>query len=185
MILLVIPLIFLVIALIFFSFPELSPVPYFPSNQNDKDLILKGLNIRNDQAIIDFGAGDGWVLFEAARVAQGKKFNTKFVLVEINPFLILVLHFKRLLHPNKNNITILRRDIFKVDMKTDSAFSGFKNIKNMTIYMYVSPRFLPVLTKKILEYNKVAAIVTYFYALPDRKPNQIYSGKHNVYLYNS
>ena len=51
--------------------------------------------------MIDLGAGDGIVIFKAASQAFQKRLNTKFIAVEINPVLILILYLRRLFHPNK------------------------------------------------------------------------------------
>ena len=100
--------IFIVIFL--FSSPKLSPIPYFPSQPVDLPLIVKALGLKNNQTVIDLGAGDGIVIFEAAKSSYLKKFNTKFIAVEINPVLILVLHLQRFFHPNKKNIQIIKEE---------------------------------------------------------------------------
>lgn len=165
--------------LILFSFRELSPVPYFPSNKADKKIILKALDLKNDQVVIDLGAGDGWILFEAAHVAQKKNLNTKFIQVEINPVLIGVLHIKRLLHPNRENIYIRHFDFLKEDLKKLLTFDS----QFLTFYLYVSPQFIPTLTKKIQSFNKKATVVSYFYPVVGKKPSAVWEGKHTVYKY--
>lgn len=64
------------IIIIIFVFPQLSPIPYFPSNAKDLPLILDNLRIQDNHVVIDMGAGDGMVVFEAARHAYEKKLNT-------------------------------------------------------------------------------------------------------------
>jgi len=72
-------IIFLILGIIFlFSSPQLSLIPYFPSNKKDLPLIIKALNLKNNQVVFDLGAGDGIVIFEAAKLAFEKKLNTKF-----------------------------------------------------------------------------------------------------------
>ena len=88
--------IFVIVIIFLFSSKALSPIPYFPSNKHDLPLIIKALNLKNNQTVIDLGAGDGIVIFEAAKIAYKRKLNTRFVAVEINPVLILVLHLRRL-----------------------------------------------------------------------------------------
>jgi tRNA G46 methylase TrmB len=106
--------ILLFVFLIIFAFPQFSPIPYYPSNYQDKNRLLKSLNLKNNQLVIDLGAGDGWVIFAAASTAYQQKLNTQFIAAEINPFLILLLYVKRFLHPNKKNITIKFFNILKM-----------------------------------------------------------------------
>jgi len=138
----------LFVIIIIFSFPQFSPIPYFPSNGRDIPLILKALNIRSDQTIIDLGAGDGIVIFRAAERAFQNKCNTKFIAVEINPILLLILHIRRLLHPNRKNIKIINTDMFsinysllitnhyplrpKVWAKGPSPFGGYRPLGEIT-----------------------------------------------------
>ena len=111
-------IIFLILGIIFlFSSPKLSPIPYFPSNKKDLPLIIKALNLKNNEVVFDLGAGDGIVIFEAAKLAFEKRLNTKFFAIEINPILILIMWLRWLFHPNKKNIKIVCDDIFKIDFK--------------------------------------------------------------------
>ena len=54
----------------------------------DRENILKALSLEKDQTVIDLGAGDGVVVFEAAYESWRRKLNTKFITLEINPVLI-------------------------------------------------------------------------------------------------
>jgi len=109
-------IILLVVIIFIFSSPQLSPIPYFPSQKIDLPKIIKALNLKNNQTVFDLGAGDGVVIFEAAQSSFNNKLNTKFVAVEINPILILVLFFRRLFHHNRKNIKIIFDDIFKMNL---------------------------------------------------------------------
>lgn len=61
-----------IFVILLFSSPRLSPIPYFPSNNKDMDLIVKALGLKNNQTVIDLGAGDGVVILEAAKKASKK-----------------------------------------------------------------------------------------------------------------
>lgn len=171
--------IFIVITVIF-SFPQFSPIPYYPSNIKDMGLILKALNIKNDQIIIDFGAGDGIVIFKAAIKAYKQKLNTQFIAIEINPILILILYIKRLFNPNKNNIQIMFKDIFKknFDLKLKTKY--------LTFYLYISPWFLEKALKKIKNIKKKNKnIVSYYYPIKSLKRIQKKTkGKNYIFSYN-
>lgn len=166
-------IIFGVIAI--FAFPQFSPIPYFPSNSKDLSIILKALNIHSNQVIFDLGAGDGIIIFEAAHKSHAEKLNTKFVAVEMNPVLVTILHIRRLLHPNKKNINIILGDMFKVNY---SEFMS-KN-STATVYIYVSPRFIPKIISNVQKHFKVFDFVSYYYPIEkNMKPSA--EGVHSVY----
>lgn len=173
-------ILFLIFGVIFlFSSKTLSPIPYFPSNKKDLPLIIKALNLKNNQLIFDLGAGDGIVIFEAAKVAFEKKLNTQFLAVEINPILIFIMHIKRLFHPNKKNIKIIHDDIFKMNFNSLTR----KSFSSLTFYLYVSPWYIEKIIKNLKIKIKKFSVVSYFYPLPKTKPKKIYSGIHKIYFY--
>jgi len=164
------------IIIFIFSSKTLSPIPYFPSQKSDIPLIVKSFNLKNDQIVFDLGAGDGVVIFQAAERSFQKGLNTKFVAVEINPILILIMYFRRLFHKNKSNIKILKADIFKFKIPLS------KN--SQTIYLYISPWFI----EKVLEINKRLikdnTIVSYMYPIKSLKKYEIeIKGKKSIFIY--
>lgn len=167
---------FIVIAI--FSFPQFSPIPYFPSNKKDLPLIIRALALKNNQTVFDLGAGDGLVIFEAAKEALRKKLNTRFVAVEINPVLICILYLRRLFHPNKKNIRVMYGDMFSMD---------FKNMLHVTSYMfylYISPWHLEKTLSNIKRQFKHFSVVSYMYEIPLLKPSKKIKGKkHDVFVY--
>ncbi len=206
--LLILLLIIILTVITIFSFKRFSPVPYFPSNSKDLGLIIKSLSLKNKQTVIDLGAGDGIIIFEAARVAHQKKINTKFVAVDINPILILILHIRRFFHPNKKNIKIVYGDMFKLDSSVlleersddrilKDPIAHFKNhrslqddndtmkqFNNITIYLYISPWFLDKISKKILKEFSKARIVSYMYPIKSLKRFETkMRGKNSIYIY--
>jgi len=134
-------IIFITVIIFIFSSKKFSPIPYFPSQPADMLLIIKALSLKNNQTIFDLGAGDGTVIFKAAEEAFQQDLNTKFVAVEINPVLILILYLRRLFHPNKKNIKIVREDIFKINFKSFLYRQG-NALSLPTIYLYISPWYL-------------------------------------------
>lgn len=169
-------LFFSVVIIFLFSSKKFSPIPYFPSQSIDIPLIIKALKLNKDQTIIDLGAGDGIVIFSAAQQSYKQKLNTKFVAVEINPILILILHLRRLFHPNKKNIEIIRDDIFKMNFN--------KQLKTATIYLYISPWFLEKTVKNCKIKIKKFSLVSYMYPIKSlkRKENFI-QGKNKIFIY--
>lgn len=170
---------FILYVIIIFAFPRFSPIPYFPSNKKDLHIILQALNVCDNQTIIDLGAGDGIIIFEAARQAFLEKFTTQFYAVEINPILLLVLHIRRLLHRNRANIHIIKRDMFT--MTYDDILKG----ENTTFYLYISPWFIEKTVANITKQVSQFDLVSYFYrvsCLP-RHTETRKEGIHSLYTY--
>ena len=187
-------IIFLILGIIFlFSSPQLSPIPYFPSNKKDLPLIIKALNLKNNQVVFDLGAGDGIVIFEAAKLAFEKNLNTQFFAVEINPILILIMWFKWFFHPNKKNIKIIRADIFNMNFKNLLNKPVTRNPQLATFYLYISPWYLEKVIKNFLPEEALAesgklkiknfSLVSYFYPVPKMSAKKIFQGKNKVFTY--
>jgi 16S rRNA A1518/A1519 N6-dimethyltransferase RsmA/KsgA/DIM1 with predicted DNA glycosylase/AP lyase activity len=182
-------IIFLILGIIsLFSSPQLSPIPYFPSNKKDLPLIIKALNLKNNQVVFDLGAGDGIVIFEAAKLALEKKLNTRFVALEINPVLILIMWVRWLFHSNKKNIKIIRADIFTYNFchaELGLASQIMKQVQddNVIIYLYISPWHLEKVIKNLKSQIKNFSLVSYFYPIPKIKAKKIFQGKNKVFTY--
>ena len=201
----------LILIILTFTSRRLSPIPYFPSNRQDLPLIVMAFKLKKNQVIFDLGAGDGIVIFAAAKEALQKKLNTKFIAVEINPILIFILHLRRLFHSNKRNIKIIRADIFKMNLR-NASFWGAKRLQNrsqqrfrasrndasklkprqtwltqfnnVTIYLYISPWFL----EKVIENCKLKienfSVVSYMYPIISLKQKEkIIRGKNSIFIY--
>jgi hypothetical protein len=192
-------LVILFIVIFIFSSPKFSPIPYFPSQSVDLPLIIKALNLKSNQTVIDLGAGDGIVIFTAAERAFQQKLNTKFIAVEINPILILILHLRRLFHKNKRNIKIIRDNIFKMNFNSLTRLSSKalakedKPVNSLTFYLYISPWFL----EKVIENCKLALseveglkienfkVVSYMYPIKSlKKSEKIIQGRNKIFVYN-
>lgn len=177
-----IPLLLVVVAVIFFGIivifasPRLSPIPYFPSNAKDLSLILKGLDVQDNQIVFDLGAGDGIIIFAAAADALQKKRNTKFVAVEVNPVLALIMHIRRWGHPNRENIRIVWGDMFKLNVPKYISAN-----ESVTIYIYVSPRFIPPIKETVSKAIAHYKFVSYFYPI-ETGQKATHSGIHDVFI---
>lgn len=184
MIFLILVLLSVFAIVIVFSFPKLSPIPYFPTNKKDIPLIVKTLGLRNDQTVIDLGAGDGIVIFAAAQEALKKKLNTKFMAIELNLILVLIMHLRRIFHPNRKNIRIVHDNIFSMNYSKLSTL----NFKHLTFYMYISPwhmeKVISNLIRQLADQN--FQVVSYYYPLPKTtkgKAAKILAGKNPVFVY--
>lgn len=142
-------------------------------------MIVDSLNLSNTQTVIDLGAGDGIVVFEAAYAALAKKYNTDFVAVEINPILIAVLHIRRLFHPNRSNIRIIRGDIFRMDYDK-IVMPG----KLPTFYLYISPWHMEKTIQNINRQIARYSVVSYMYPVKSLKSGgKPRKGVHSVFFY--
>lgn len=178
----------LTVFVLFFVSRRASPIPYFPSNHKDIPLILKLLALRNGQILYDLGAGDGVVVFRAAAASPAssplprqKAGPTKFTAVEINPILIAIMKLRRLLHPNKSNIKIIKGDIFMLPIPRPLKYTPI-------FFMYISPWYMEKTILNLLKQFKSIDLVTYFYAVPKSNRYKIKlvthaKNIHDVYRY--
>lgn len=177
----------LFVIIILFSFPQFSPIPYFPSNQKDMHLILKALDVRNNQTIIDLGAGDGIVIFEAARLALEKGLNTQFIALEINPILIFILHIRRLLNSNRSNIKIVMGDMFTYQLFPLITIRPFDNTRGkqplITFYLYISPWLIDKVLRNVSPQFPHAKYVSYFYPIKQLHEKKKIKGIHQIFSY--
>ncbi|VVA43563.1 conserved hypothetical protein [Candidatus Roizmanbacteria bacterium] len=193
-------LIIVIVIIFIFSSKKLSPIPYFPSQPVDLSLIVKALNLKNNQTIIDLGAGDGIVIFKAAKEAFQQGINTKFIAVEINPVLILILYLRRLFHPNKENIMIVYGDMFKFSLSSpppigvegrlrrgsrqnnglDSPLQG----NDIVVYLYISPWYLEKTILNIKNQISKFKTVSYMYPVKSLKNKEsAIQGKNKIFIY--
>jgi len=168
--------------IVLFSFPRFSPIPYFPSNKKDLKHIVNGLKLQNNQTVIDLGAGDGIVIFEAAKESLKKKLSTKFVAVEINPVLLCILFMRRLFNPNRNNIQITYGDMFTMNFNSLTH----EPVNSLTFYLYISPWHIEKTVSNIKRQYKRFSIVSYMYPVKSllKKEKKTEGNKHTVYMYN-
>lgn len=171
----------LIIIAFIFSSPRLSPVPYFPSNIKDIDLILKSLSLKNGQTVVDLGAGDGLVIFEAAKLAQEKGLDTEFVGVEINPVLVGIMNIRKLFHLNRKNIRIVHGDMFEMD------FGDALDLKRQTLfYLYISPWHMEKTIQNVKRQIKRFQVVSYMYEVKAlRKSLKQFKGLNRIFIYKS
>ncbi|MDP4011469.1 MAG: class I SAM-dependent methyltransferase [Candidatus Roizmanbacteria bacterium] len=178
MIYIIISLILLIIFYFFSS--KVSPIPYFPTNKSDLDMIVKALNMKKEGVVIDLGAGDGTVIFAAAQKAHELGLNTRFYAIDINPILITYMWIQRLFHVNSSHITLILGDMFKIDY-----ISLLQPFSSSVFYIYISPWFTAATAQMIHDQKLKSRIVSYFYPVQDKKEDQKIKGVHDVYIYKS
>jgi 16S rRNA A1518/A1519 N6-dimethyltransferase RsmA/KsgA/DIM1 with predicted DNA glycosylase/AP lyase activity len=184
MLLIVILIILFFVVLILFSFPQLSPIPYFPSNPKDIKLIVEALDLKNDQVVVDLGAGDGIVIFKAAKEAFNRNVNTLFVAVETNPVLLGILYVRWFFHKNKKNIKIVWKDMFKANYKKIIAsMNKSHSTLSPTFYLYISPWLIPQAIEQVKRTVQSFRTVSYLYEVPSMRPKTVLEGVHKVFVY--
>ena len=170
-----------------FTSRRFSPIPYFPTNRKDISLIVKSLLNKKSRVpsfkfqVIDLGAGTGTVIFPTALEAYNKKLPIKFVAIEIHPLLIFILHLKRLFHPNKNNIKIIRADIFNMDF--NNLLSSTLHPPPSIFYLYVGREALRRLKEQLSKLPAGTRIISYMYPIEGKKADVELSGVHKIYSY--
>lgn len=179
MIYLVILFLICLIIICLFSYSGFSPIPYFPTNHKDLDLIIKTFKLKNNQIIYDLGAGSGTVILEAAKYAKQKNLNTQFIAIEINPILVLILNLKKLLHVNRENIKIIWADLFKYKFEMPNP-----QFNNVTIYLYASPWLLEKIIKHVQTQFQRFSAVSYMYPIKSlKKKEKVVSGENKIFVY--
>ena len=143
------------------------------------DVLLKE---SSQKTIIDLGAGTGTVIFALADQLYKKHGQTTLVAVEIHPLLYFFMQLKRLLHPYKKHIHLLRDDMFS----TSFWQLTIKKYRNITVYLYIGTKHMNKLKTHLAALPVSARIVSYMYAfdnwqkhLSEKKQGKI----HNLYIY--
>lgn len=171
--LLVLLVLFILGAFVWFVSPKLSPIPYFPTLNTDLKLIDKGLSLKPGDCLFDLGAGDGKMLLRYARP------GIKVVGVEVNPYLVLVMKLRRLFYRHKDEIEIIAQDLFQTDISHATK-----------IYLFVGP-FLMERIVKYIQAKKgpgLKRVVSYRYdpfLWTKSKPQSVtcLQGEHPVYIW--
>lgn len=170
-------LLIIVLNLYFFLSRSFSPIPYFPTNKNDLDLIIETCELKKEDVVYDLGAGTGTFVFRAVQT----KPDVQFKALEIHPTLVLIMWVKRLFLPNKAQIQILWQDLFKT------------NIGDATkIYLYVGPYVMQRIMQKIFndKPKNLKRIVSYMYNFQLGKVNckniryqtKVIQGERKIYV---
>lgn len=175
-ILILLGIVLVIIAILFLS-KTLSPVPFYPTNRQDLSAITKNL-VKGPTLVVDLGAGNGRVIFAAARQAYKIHHKAQFIALDINPALVAWMRLRRLFHPNRKHIRIMRADMFQLDMKRITH-----DTKPVTVYLYVDKKSLARLRLKLESLPKGSRILSYMYEIPGAKPSSTHKGINNLYEY--
>ncbi len=167
--LLITGLVLLLVAVIWFASPKLSPIPYFPTPDSDLNRIKQALGLKAGSVLYDLGAGNGKIVFQMANR------QIKTVAVENNPFLVLIIQLRRLFHPFKPQIKILWQDLLKTDLTQATH-----------VYLFVGP-FLIDKIVQIIEakpHPRLQRIVCYRYGPKDKRFKKFSSRQWPIFYRN-
>lgn len=149
-------IIFLFAIVVFFG------APYLPTLNKQADTFYEILNLKPNQTIIDLGCGGGKLLRLAA------KNNLNAIGYELNPILFLIAW-----------LTTRRRSV-----KIKVIFGNYWNIdlpKADAIFVFLLPRYMNKLDKKIEEYSfKPVILASFAFTIPGKK---IIKEKDNIFIY--
>ncbi len=168
----------ILVIIIIFAFPTFSPVPYYPSHRQDLSLIISTFNLHNNQTIVDLGAGDGRVIFSAATQALRQQTNTRFIAVEINPILAIILLIRRQLHPNKKNITVLATDFLKLTPRQLET-----RHQALLFYTYATPWLIDKIVDMVKQFPGKKTLISYFYPTNNLTAQIKKKGVNRLYVY--
>lgn len=176
----------IILGIIFYFFSSnVSPIPYFPTNNKDLKKIIDGMDLQNNQVIFDLGAGCGTVIFAAADTAHAKGLNTHFVAVDINVILTAAMWIRKQFHAHKKYIHIVHRDMFLIPYGKLIRQWVRKPVKagQVVFYIYISPWFTAPVWEMVKHLSIPARIVSYFYPVEGAEEQKKIPGVHTIYLY--
>lgn len=173
-------ILFAVVAgIVFFVFSSAySSIPFLPTNSRDLSTVIKKLNLKKEQVVIDLGAGTGTVIFAAATEAHKKGLNTEFVAIDINFLLVIFMWIRTWFHPHRKHITVMQGDLFKMDYER-----MIEPYRNIMFYMYVSPMVTDTFAQLIKDTKRASSLLSYRYPVKRMKPVETTGGEHKLYSY--
>ncbi len=151
--------VFLFLGLIITLLIPLLLTPVFGTPQKVLDEILKLMDIKKDDKVVDLGCGDGRFLIKAYEQFQCKSFG-----FDLSPILILIAKIKKFYKfPFSKDIIFEVDSIFKVDLKNFTK-----------IYVFLDEKSMFALKKKFEKYIKNGGVVySYVYNLPNTTGREI------------
>ena len=147
-------------------------VPFVPTREESIPLVLRALNLREDDVLYELGCGDGRVAVEAARRYPVKK----VVCVEIREDLVKRAAERAKKAGVEDRVVVVRGDFFKVPLRDATV-----------VYMYlltsINEQLKPKLEKEL---RPGARVVTLDFQIPGWKPVKVYGSsgwQKTIYVY--
>lgn len=147
---------FLIVSAIWLIVPALYGLPWVPTRQARIRKALELANLQPGETFYDMGAGDGRVLFVAA-----KEFGAKAVGIEIGPVQCALSWVQSWLNGSRNKVRIRCGDFYRADMSDADV-----------VFIYAASsqtsRLLPLLERQLRPGARVVSISSDF---PNWQPN--------------
>lgn len=152
----------LFLLLVCFAVVLLFGAPYLPTLGPQVKAALEMADLRPGQTLLELGCGDGKVLIAAAR--QG----IHVVGYELNPLLALVAWVRTRRY--RKQVRVIWGDFWRVPWPEAQA-----------IFVFLLPRYMPKLNKKIIQYNhKPIKLISFAFMIPGVAPA---AKKNGLYCY--
>ena len=126
-------------------------VPYVPTRQKYLETIVSAVGAKPSDIVYELGCGDGRFLISAWK----KEPAAKYVGIERNPLLVVLVRFRLFLAGNPENIVLRRGDFFKTDLSQATR-----------VYAYLLPGVMEALLPKCERELKNALFVSNTFSFP-------------------
>jgi len=135
--------------------------------------MLQLCNVKPDELVYDLGAGDGRILFIAA-----KEFKARAVGIEIRPQLVKQIEDRIIAENLQGRVRIIHGNFFEVDI-------GDADVVTLYLLTSVNERLRPKLEREL---KPGARVVSHDFEIPGWKPVKIEVvndgwSSHRIYLY--
>jgi SAM-dependent methyltransferase len=164
--------VFLFLGLIITLLIPILLTPVFGTPQKVLDEILKLMDIRKEDRVVDLGCGDGRFVIKAYEQFQCNSFG-----FDLSPILILIAKVKKFFKfPFSKDILFEVDSIFNVDLKSFTK-----------IYVFLDEKSMLALKKKFEKYIKKGGVVySYIHPIPELKSKRVkLSNDNHLYIYKS
>lgn len=151
------------VLLFLFSFVLLFGAPYVPTLGPQVKTALKLADLKPGQVMLELGCGDGKVLIAAAKAGY------RVVGYELNPLLAFIAWARTRRY--KDNVTVVCGSFWTKPWPMDAT----------AIFVFLHPRFMRRLDKKIVQLNfKYVKLVSFAFEIPGKRATKQENG---IFLY--
>ena len=129
--------------------------------------IIKYMELKDGDTLIDLGSGDGRILIEAHKIAKITAIG-----YELSPILIALTKLRTFLHLGfTKNITIFLENLYKAELKP-----------NFKVFVYLDEEALAKLSKKLKKIKNLR-VHSYKYKIPNLSLTKEFTLMNGVKLY--
>ena len=134
-----------------FAFVVLVGAPYFPSKRRNLDAVLKRLQLKTGQKVVDLGSGDGVV------IKQFAEHQLLAIGVELNPLLVLLSRWRIRKH---SHVEIIWKNMWEYRIPSDADY----------VYTFLHTRFMKRFDQKLQrELTQPTIVISFAFPIPERE----------------